>query len=210
MHVFDQALRDVAPYLDRYGYFAVFAAVYLEGVGIPAPGVTLMVAAGLAAGRGAMALPLVAVTAAAAALLGFNSGYWLGRAGGHGLLRLPYVNRRNFERLHRLFARWGVAVVAIAPFLDGLRQLNGYAAGLARMPWRRYVLADLVGVAGWVALWCVLSYETGRHARVLYRVLHVGHVTWYLAAAGAAAVLAAFLFWRHRHERQRSGGDLRG
>lgn len=206
MHVFDQALRDAAPYLHRYGYFAVFAGIYLEGIGIPAPGVTLLVAAALAASRGAMALSVVVAVALAAALLGFNSGYWLGRAAGNGLLRLPQINRGNFERLHRLFARWGIAVVVVAPFLDGLRQLNGYAAGLARMPWRRYVSANLAGAAGWIALWASLAYETGRHARVLYRLLHAGHAVWYAAAACLAAALVLFLFWRRRHVRDTGNG----
>lgn len=209
MHIFDQALRDAAPYLDRYGYFAVFAAIYMEGVGIPAPGVTLLVAADLAASRGAMALPLVVATALAAALCGFNSGYWLGRAGGHGLLRLSHVNEEHFERLHRLFARWGAAVVVVAPFIDGLRQLNGYAAGLGRMPWRRFALADLIGVTLWVVLWSVLAYETGRHARALYHFLGVGHVGWYVAAACTAGALLLFLFWRRRQGRRSDCGQPR-
>jgi len=88
----------------------------------------------------------------------------------------------------------------IAPFLDGLRQLNGYAAGLAGMRWRRYALANLAGVASWVALWSLLAFSVSRHAHALYRALHVGHAAWYAAAGVLALALAGFLFWRRARD----------
>jgi len=207
MDFLDHALREAAPYLDRYGYLAVFAAVFLEGVGIPAPGVTLLVAAAFAAGRGAMQLPVLMATALAAALLGFNGGYWLGYAAGRGLLRqVAWFNERHFERLHRLFGRWGMAVVVVAPFLDGLRQLNGYAAGLAEMRWRRYALANLIGVVLWIALWSLLAYAASLHARWLYRALHVGHAGWYAGASVVAVALVVYLLWRRKRQQGRDPG----
>jgi len=207
MDALDHALREASPYLNQYGYAAVFVAIFLEGVGIPAPGVTLLVAAAFAAGRGDMALPLVMLTAFGGALLGFNSGYWLGYAGGHGLIhRLLHFNHRHFERLHGLFERWGVAVVVLAPFLDGLRQLNGYAAGLAEMRWRRYAVANLVGVVSWVAVWSLLAFLVSRHAHGLYRALHVGHAAWYAGAGVLAAALVFYLFWRRTRTAARERG----
>lgn len=196
---FEAAIEHAAPYLERYGYLAVFAAIFLEGIGIPAPGVTLLVAASIAAGRGVMQLPLVVVTAIAAALVGFNVAYGLGYAAGHGVLqRLPFFNHHHFGRLHRMFERWGILVVVLAPFLDGLRQVNGYAAGLAEMPWHRYALASATGTVLWVGLWAGLSYEASRHAKFLYRTLHVGHIAWYLGAGALFLILLGYLFWRRR------------
>ena len=202
MNAFEVAIEHAAPYLERYGYFAVFAAIAMEGLGVPAPGVTILVAASIAAGQGVMSLPTVIVTALAAALIGFNGAYWLGYAAGRGLLqRLPFFNHHHFQRLHRMFGRWGTLVVVIAPFLDGLRQVNGYAAGLAEMPWHRYALGNLFGTVLWVGLWSVLSFEASRHASSLYRALHVGHFAWYVAAAVVFVGMLAYLFWwRHRRE----------
>lgn len=202
MHHFGQALQHVAPYLDRYGYLAVFVAVFLEGVGIPTPGVTLVVAASVAAGRGAMSLPLVAATAIAAALLGFNGGYWLGFAAGEKLLqRLPLFNRSRFFRLHRLFERWGTAVVVVAPFVDGLRQVNGYAAGIAEMPWPRFAVSNLCGSVIWIGVWSGLAYETSVHAGILYRALRVGNWWWYAGGVLVLVALLVYLFWHRRRRR---------
>ncbi len=205
MDLFNEAIHNATPYLDRYGYFAVFAGIFLEGIGIPAPGVTLLVAASIAADRGAMSLGGIVGTALVAALLGFNSGYWLGYAGGRGLLRLPHFNQSHFERLHRLFERWGVLVVAVAPFVDGMRQLNGYAAGVAAMPWPRYALANLVGVVFWIAMWSTLGYETARHASAVFRALGTGHPAWYAVAGGVGVALLVYLFWRRRRRLRRPG-----
>ncbi|MGH8428162.1 MAG: DedA family protein [Bryobacteraceae bacterium] len=205
MHHFNEAIQHVAPYLHRYGYLAIFVAVFLEGIGIPAPGVTLVVAAALAAGRGAMNLPLIFVTAVCAALLGFNSGYWLGVAAGEGILRrLPFFNQSRFLKFRRLFTRWGTVLVVVAPFIDGVRQLNGYAAGIAEMPWLRFASFNLLGSVAWIAVWCGLAYEASIHAGALYTTLRVGNVWWYIAAAFLLLVLLSFLLWHRRRNRSRT------
>lgn len=199
---FDAAIRQVVPYLHRYGYFAIFGAIFLEGVGIPTPGVTILVAASVAAAAGAMSWPLVVATGLVAAVLGFNSGYWLGVLVGQQLLqRLPFFSRERFLKLHRLFKRWGTAVIVLAPFVDGLRQVNAYAAGIAEMPWYRFGAANFVGAAMWVGAWSSLAYEASLHARLLYHVLHVGNVWWYVGGGLALAAALVYLLWhRRRHK----------
>jgi len=74
-------LQEVHPYLNRYGYGAVFVIVFLEGFGIPAPGQTIIMAAGLLASRGQMDIGLVVLVAWSAAVLGDNTGYAIGHYG---------------------------------------------------------------------------------------------------------------------------------
>ncbi len=199
MIFFTQAIHEATPYLEHYGYFAIFAAIFMEGVGIPAPGVTMLVAGALVAGRGEMSLPLVLGTALGAAILGFNSGYWLGAISGQAILRhLPFVNRAHVEKLHRLFLRWGVLLVLAAPFIDGLRQVNGYAAGIGAMSWPQFALTNLLGVCAWVGVWGGLAYEAGTHAVTLYCLLRVGDPRWYLGAGLAVLFVLAYLFWNRR------------
>ncbi|APZ44644.1 hypothetical protein BW247_09640 [Acidihalobacter ferrooxydans] len=153
------------PYLQRYGYAAVVFGLFIEGIGIPFPGLTILIAAALLAGRGEMSLPLVFVSAIGGALAGYNLGYRIGNFGGHRLLlRTRLVNRHHLRKLRRLYRRWGMPIVIIAPFFDGLRQLNGPVAGIIDMPWLRFALANAIGCIVWIGFWSIAAYTLSEHS----------------------------------------------
>src|SRR5262252_10415312 len=78
---FEHALARVQPLLDRYGYGAAVGAAMLEGVGIPAPGQTLLMAAALEASKGRRNIVVLVIWVAAAAAAGNSIGYAAGRWG---------------------------------------------------------------------------------------------------------------------------------
>ena len=126
----------VEPWLDRYGYGAVFAAVGVEGFGIPAPGQTLLIAGAVtAATQTDFYIGLLLLTAFLAAILGSSLGYLIGRRGGRALLRRFRVDERHLQRVEQGFSRYGGGLIVVGRFFDGLRQLNGIAAGILEMPW---------------------------------------------------------------------------
>lgn len=126
----------VEPWLDRYGFAAVFAAVGVEGFGIPAPGQTLLIAGAVtAATQNQFHIGLLLLTAFVAAILGSSLGYLIGRRGGRALLRRFRVDERHLQRVEQGFSRYGGGLIVIGRFFDGLRQLNGIAAGILEMPW---------------------------------------------------------------------------
>src|SRR3979409_756452 len=62
-----------------YGYIAIFGIILLESAGIPLPGETILIGAAIYAGsHDTLDIRLIIATAAAAAILGDNIGYWLG------------------------------------------------------------------------------------------------------------------------------------
>ena len=85
-HDLEQAVARAQPVFDRYGYLAVFLTILVEGVGIPAPGQTFLIAAALSAAHGKLSLVWVLILACLAAGLGNSLGYLLGRWGGRRLL----------------------------------------------------------------------------------------------------------------------------
>ena len=127
------------PVFDRYGYLAVFLAILVEGVGIPAPGQTFLIAAALSAAHGNLSLVWVLILACLAAGLGNSLGYLLGRWGGRRLLARFKVRGDRLARLEEKFRRYGGGVVLVARFFDGLRQLNGIVAGMLAMPWKIFI-----------------------------------------------------------------------
>ena len=63
MRELHDAIGLVAPYLDRYGYAAVFGALLLESFGLPLPGETMLIAGALLAAQGGLRLVPLLITA---------------------------------------------------------------------------------------------------------------------------------------------------
>jgi membrane protein DedA with SNARE-associated domain len=86
--------------LNHYGYWAIFALVTLEDFGVPVPGEAVLIAAAIYAGHQQLNVVAVGVIAVAAAILGDNIGFAIGRFGGRTLaLRLGHYVFLTEERL---------------------------------------------------------------------------------------------------------------
>lgn len=157
-------VEEAEPLLKRWGYPAVTGIVALDTLGIPTPGASVMVAATVAAVRHDLNLPLVALLAFCGAVAGSQAGFALGRYGGRALLnRLPLTPER-VAGVERTYARWGAWVVLAAPFVDGLRQLSSFVAGLLGLPWLKFTAVNLVANVLWVAVWVGGTWLVDEHA----------------------------------------------
>ena len=182
--------REAEPVLKRWGYPAIFGIVALDTMGIPAPAAAIMVAAGVAAAHQDLSLAIVAVLAIAGAAVGSQLGFLIGRLGGRMLLaRLP-LSPARLVAVERSYDRWGVLFVLVAPFADGLRQLNGIVAGLMAMPWWRYTVASTIGNVLWVGAWAGIPWLADEHAAAILPWIHASR-PWLIGAAvlGLAALL---------------------
>src|SRR4029434_3258700 len=100
---FQRSLARVQPLLQRYGYGAAFAAVMAEGMGIPTPGQTLLMAGALEAAEERMSIALLVILVTTAATLGNSIGYAIGRWGGRAALNKLKVNPQRQQYLDDLF-----------------------------------------------------------------------------------------------------------
>ncbi|HRF45130.1 MAG TPA: DedA family protein [Candidatus Competibacteraceae bacterium] len=166
-------IATVEPLLDRYGYGAVFVAVGVEGFGIPAPGQTLLIAGAVtAANQNQLRIDWLLFAAFMAALLGNSLGYLIGRRGGRALLRRFRVSERHLQRIEHGFTRYGGGLLMIARFFDGLRQLNGIAAGLLEMPWWRFTFYNALGAMLWVSCWGLGIYTLDENLHIILAAVH--------------------------------------
>ncbi|MGW7257364.1 DedA family protein [Streptomyces sp. NPDC054834] len=165
-------LAHLEPLLGHYGYWAVGAVVFVEDFGVPAPGETMLIAAGVYAGAGRLNIVAVAVIAFAAAVLGDNVGYLIGRSGGRAVVhrwgRYVFLTPKRFRTAEEFFTRHGGKIVTIARFVEGLRQANGIVAGTTGMPWRRFLAFNALGAALWAGLWATLACLAGSHIDKIY------------------------------------------
>jgi membrane protein DedA with SNARE-associated domain len=190
------------PWLDHWGYLAVAAFVFLEDFGVPVPGETILIAASVFAGAGRLNIVVVAVVAFAAAVLGDNIGYAIGRFGGSRAVarwgRYVGLTLARVEKATMFFGRHGGKIIVVARFVEGLRQANGIVAGISRLSFFRFVSFNALGAALWVTLWCCVGYFAGNHIVTIYD--DFSRYSLYLLAAGgvAAGALVVRVMLRRR------------
>src|SRR5713101_9402630 len=150
-----------------YGYVVLFFLVGLESLGLPLPGETALVTAAAFAALGHLSIYGVVATAVAAAVIGDNGGYWIGRKGGLALVRrygrFLHLNEAHLERARHFFARHGPPTVFIGRFIALLRTWTAVLAGAARMPYGRFMLYNALGAVCWAGIVGTLGYVFGRN-----------------------------------------------
>jgi membrane protein DedA with SNARE-associated domain len=149
----------------NYGLVLLFLLVAVESAGVPLPGETALIAAGVLAAQGHYSIVTVIAVAATGAIVGDNVGYWLGRKGGRALLRRTPIVRNYFERAlppaERFFERHGSKTVFIARFVAILRVTSAWLAGISHMSWWKFLLWNAAGGIVWATVVGVISYQFG-------------------------------------------------
>ena len=190
-------LATVHPYIAQYGYGALFGVLFAESFGLPLPGETFLVAASFLAVQGQLNIWLVGLTAWAAAVLGDNVGFAIGRFGGRRLVARHGarvgVSAERLNKAERFFAHYGPEVVIVARFFPLLRQLNGIVAGSAAMGWKRFAVYNALGGLLWVGAWSTGVYYFGQQIAVWLLRVHTAEL--WLAGALALPLLTAAAYW---------------
>jgi membrane protein DedA with SNARE-associated domain len=184
----------------HYGLIALFVVVMLESGGVPLPGETALVAAAIFASQGNLNIVEVIAVAAAAAIIGDNLGYWVGRTGGRKLLErfgpLQRWSSRTLPWAERFFERHGGKTIFLARFFSVLRVTAAWIAGVSRMHWWTFFLWNAAGGICWAVLVGLVAYYVGHAAADA--IDHYG--LW--VGAGLVVVLAivwlAVHFWKKR------------
>jgi membrane protein DedA with SNARE-associated domain len=184
----------------HYGLAALFLVVMLESGGVPLPGETALVTAGVFASRGQLDIASVIAVAAAAAIVGDNLGYWIARTGGRGLIERSKVLSRWTERAlpwsEAFFERHGSKTIFIARFFSVLRVTAAWLAGLSRMHWWKFLLWNAAGGICWAVVVGLVAYYAGQAAADA--ISHYGLIGGGVLVGLVLVALVGFHFWRKR------------
>jgi membrane protein DedA with SNARE-associated domain len=190
----------VTDLLISYGLVLLFALIAAESAGVPLPGETALIAASILAAQGHYSIVAVIAVAAAAAIIGDNIGYWIGRTGGRAVLERWGPIRRYAERAlppgERFFKKHGGKTVFIGRFVAVLRVTAAWLAGITHMSWWRFFLWNASGGIVWATGVSLLAYYFGKAAADAVQ-------TYGVYALVAIVVVAAIVFLGMRFLKKR-------
>jgi membrane-associated protein len=162
------AIVNVEHLVETAGYPLLFLVVMAETGGLPVPGETGLITAGILASAGKMEIGLVIAIAAVAAIVGDNIGYLIGRKGGRWVLERPGAfERQRHEVLlvgEPFFEKHGPKAVFFGRFILGLRVWASWLAGATRMDWRSFAFWNALGGICWATAIGLIAYFLGHSA----------------------------------------------
>jgi membrane protein DedA with SNARE-associated domain len=156
--------------LHTYGYTALAVIVGLESLGLPLPGEGALIVSAIYAGSTHNMNPvLVIVAAATGAIIGQTIAYWIGLKVGHSLLRRHGhkigLTWRRLALGRMLFRKHGFKLVVVARFIVVLRVITAMLAGANQMPWRKFVLANVIGSVAWASFYGISASMLGKQMK---------------------------------------------
>jgi membrane protein DedA with SNARE-associated domain len=206
-------LHSLLPHIPHYGYVLVFVVVFLNNLGFPLPGETILLGAGFVLGKTGDPLWQPIAAGAAASFLGGICAFGMGRRLGHGSLEKVHWLHLTHERLNwpeQFFKRHGAKAVFIARFIALFPPVAAnLLAGMAKMPWRTYLFYNLTGSAAFSTTYILIGYFFGKQWKMLKAWL--GPTALYLILAGLTLIVLGVIyrhflagFWkRHLHTKQK-------
>lgn len=164
MHV--QEWLETVPAVSIYALVGV--VIGLESLGIPLPGEIVLVSAALLSSQHGELNPVVlGICATAGAIIGDSIGYAIGRKGGRPLLawlerKFPkHFSAANVGSAEQSFQKWGMWAVFFGRFVALLRIFAGPLAGVLRMPYWKFLIANVLGGIVWAGGTTAVIYYIG-------------------------------------------------
>ena len=163
-------LFDPKHLIETFGTIGLILIIYAESgilLGLIFPGDSLLFTAGLLASQNKFGLNIffIAGGAFAAAVLGAQTGYWLGKRFGPAMFRRPdsrIFKQEYVDKSKEYFDRYGGKTVVIGRFVPFVRTLVPMLAGIGEMDLRQFTLFNVMGAALWAAGVSVAGYFLGK------------------------------------------------
>lgn len=205
--LWNHVVAHLTQWLLAYGYTGVFVLVALESLALPLPGETVLVTAAIYAGKTHhLRIGLLITTAALGVIAGGIAGFFLGRKGGHQLLRkyrtYLHLDDARLRLGQYLFSEYGGRVVFFGRFVALLRSAAAFLAGVNHMAPGRFFAFHVAGAVTWAAIFGLGGYLLGDQAE---RVTSAAGLT--IGAVGGAALILGAVYIKHHLEQLQLRAD---
>ena len=194
--------------IDALGYPGVFVLLVMGSSGIPVSSEAVMLFAGFDVYRGHFALAAIILVGVAGDLVGATIAYAIGYFGRIELLERHgaklHVTPARLARAERWFDHHGTKAIPICRILPLVRAYISFPAGVAEMPYLRFLALSALGGVPWIAFWGILGRVIGSHYHDVERNLH------YVDIAALVVIVAAIVYVvaaRRRRRLRQNDGD---
>jgi membrane-associated protein len=162
--------KHLEAFVQSYGvwvYVLLFLIVFVEtGVVVMPflPGDSLLFVVGALCGVGMMSYPIACTVLIAAAILGDQSNYTIGRFFGPKVFQWEdsrFFNKRAFDQAHNFYETYGGVTIIVARFMPFLRTFAPFVAGVAMMNRAKFTSFNVIGALIWVLGICTAGYFLG-------------------------------------------------
>ena len=188
--------------LVHWGYWAVMGCLLAENAGLPVPGeTTLMFASFLAHKTTQLQIGWLIAAGIAAAVIGDNVGFAVGRWTGPRLLRWmkqKFNMEEDIATAQHQLRRHGPATVFWARYIFGLRTIVGPVAGALDMEWKQFLLYNVLGAVTWVSAICMCGYLFAKEFQTL-----LGFFEKASRIIGVAVFSIGYMLWRREKKQVR-------
>ena len=194
-------LRDLPALVQWAGYVGLFAIIFTETglfFGFLLPGDSLLVTAGLLIATRpefsqALDVRTLGLLLTAAAILGDNTNYWIGRTAGPRIFSREdsfLFKRKHLAQAEEFYARHGAKTVVLARFVPIVRTFAPLVAGAARMPYRTFLTYSVAGGIAWIWSMLLLGFYLGSRVPGVAKYLEL-----VIIGIIAISVLPGVLHW---------------
>jgi len=149
------------------GLIAIAIVIFAESgmlIGFFLPGDTLLLSAGVLAAQGQFSIALTIAVIAAAAIVGDNTGYLIGKVMGKRLFRKQdgiLFRHEYVERAEKFYEKYGARAMLIAHYVPIVRSFAPLVAGVGKMNRFKFFMYDAIGDITWAAIVTLLGYWVG-------------------------------------------------
>ena len=178
-------------------YVFLFVIAALDAIIPLVPSETSVILAGVLASTGDLHLVLVILFAAAGAIVGDNTAYWIGRKVGHRIVDRWFKGerRKQVDWAHKQVEERGGYLILIGRFIPGGRTAVTLSCGMLEMPWRRFIAWDVAAGLVWATYAAMLGYVGGR---TFEENPLKGFILAFLVALGIGGLIEAYRWFKRR------------
>jgi membrane protein DedA with SNARE-associated domain len=189
--------RFIIATISALGYAGIVVTMAIESACIPLPSEIIMPFAGYLVLDGRFSIWGVTLAGTIGNVIGSALAYYVGLLGGRPIVerygRYALIRSQDLEQADRWFAKYGEAAVLISRMLPVIRTFISLPAGIARMPFWRFVVFTFIGALPWCFLLAYIGVVMGEHWADLREHFHYIDVVIGLCLAAAAG----YFLWSH-------------
>ncbi len=166
-------LRDLDALVAWAGYAGLAVIIFTETglfFGFFLPGDSLLVTAGLLSATPASPVKFdilaLGFLLSAAAILGDNTNYWVGRLTGPRIFNRNdslFFKRKYVDEAHAFYEKYGAITVVLCRFMPIIRTFAPLVAGVAQMRYRVFLTFSIAGGMAWIWSMLATGYLLGRY-----------------------------------------------